>query len=97
MTTFSTYAHVNEIVNKLTVNKTLQTFFTLFLMAEDDVKRSAILNDFQNAWNDLSGEEYEDMKKAFTVSFKNILPLAKDLRRRVDAFKNETHFQKQAA
>ena len=81
MTHFEKYAHVNETVCRLTANRSLQTFFTLYLMAETTEERQRLDRQFDAAWQTLSGDELARFKTDFTASFKSILPILKDANR----------------
>jgi hypothetical protein len=95
--TLSKYAYVNDLVCQLTNNKSLQTFYILYLMADTDLERSKLNASFREASLSLEGDDLNVLKKDFTDSFKNILPLVKDLNSRVSEFAHALKNQKQAA
>ena len=97
MMTLSKYAYVNDLVCQLTNNKSLQTFYILYLMADTDMERSKLNTSFREASLSLEGEDLNILKKDFTDSFKKILPLVKDLNTRVTEFALSLKSQKQAA
>ena len=70
MMTLYKYAHVNDLVCQLTSNKSLRTFYILFLMAETDEERSKLNKTFNEASLSLEGEELNILKRDFTDSFK---------------------------
>ena len=86
MITLAKYIYVNDLVNTLTDNKSLQTFYTLFLMADSDEERLKLNNSFKEASLSLEGEVLNNFKKDFTESFIKIMPLVKDLNNRVSEF-----------
>lgn len=83
------YQYVNELVNEMTTNKALQTFYTLYLMAEKEVDRQQLNSDFKQAWQTLSEDELLVFKHEFTESFKKLLPIAQRLHQEVKAFPRE--------
>ena len=88
------YQYVNELVREMTANKALQTFYTLYLMAEKEQDRQQLNSDFRQAWQALSADELVVFKQEFTESFKQLLPIAQRLHQEVKAFPQEL---KQAA
>jgi hypothetical protein len=86
MTTIHKYQYVNELVHEMTGNKALQTFYTLYLMAENEAERNQLNSDFKQAWQSLNGEELANFKKDFTASFMQLLPIAQKLHQEVKAF-----------
>jgi hypothetical protein len=78
----------------MTDNKALQTFYTLYLMAENEAERAQLNADFKQAWQALNGEELAVFKNEFTASFMQLLPIAQKLHQEVKAFQPEL---KQAA
>lgn len=63
------YIQIQDIVNRLTDDKTFRTFFTLYLMAETDVERG-VLND--RFWRDaaaLSLPEQQLLRAELTRCF----------------------------
>ncbi len=97
MLTLSKYTYVNDLVNRLTENKSLRTFYTLYLMAETDEVRLKLNQSFKEASLSLEGEALNNFKKDFTDSFKNIMPLVKDLNNRVAEFAASLNLKKQVA
>jgi hypothetical protein len=93
----SKYGYVHELVCQLTDNKSLRTFYTLYLMADSDEERKRINHTFHEASNVLEAEDLLILKKDFTESYKKILPLLKDLNNRVSEMANSLKMQKKAA
>jgi hypothetical protein len=84
--TIHKYQYVNELVHEMTENKALQTFYTLYLMAENEEQRTQLNSEFKQAWQSLSGEELAVFKQEFTKSFMQLLPIAQKLHQEVKAF-----------
>ncbi len=97
MTTLSKYTYVNDVVNRLTDNKSLKTFYTLFLMADTDEERLKLNDSFKEASLSLEGEALINFKRDFTESFKKIMPLVKDLNIRVAEFSAAMSLNNQTA
>jgi hypothetical protein len=91
------YARVNELVCQITSNKSLQTFFILYLMAEDETQKDKLNHDFKEAWQELPIDELVNFKMDFTESFKKLLPLAKELHKEVLAYNAEVSQTRLAA
>jgi hypothetical protein len=92
--TIHKYQYVNDLVREMTSNRSLQTFYTLYLMAEKEEDRQQINKDFKQAWQSLNADELVVFKKEFTESFKQLLPIAQKLHEAVKSFPREL---KQAA
>ena len=97
MITLAKYTYVNDLVNRLTDNKSLQTFYTLFLMTDTDEERLKHNNSFKAASLSLEGDALNNFKKDFTDSFKKIMPFVRDLNSRVAEFAVSMNLNKQAA
>ena len=89
MKNLSQYAQVNDLVCQVTTNKTLQTFFMLYLMTDDSEQKESILADFKTAWQQLPPSDLLAFKQDFTSSFKKILPFAKTLHSDILTYKKE--------
>ena len=87
--TIHKYQYVNELVHEMTDNKALQTFYTLYLMAEKEEERTQLNREFKEAWQSLSAEELAVFKQEFTKSFLQLLPLAQKLHQEVKSFPQE--------
>jgi murein L,D-transpeptidase YafK len=92
--TIHKYQYVNDLVREMTSNRSLQTFYTLYLMAEKEEDRQQMNKDFKQAWQSLNAEELVVFKKEFTESFRQLLPIAQKLHEAVKSFPQEL---KQAA
>ena len=90
------YLIVNRLVTKLTNNEALQTFFTLFLMAQNVGEKQHIEQQFWTEIDALPADEKKDMRKKLQASFLKLPELTADLHRRVTDFQAE-HRQKLAA
>ena len=97
MMTLHKYAQINDLICQLTNNKSLRTFYILFLMAETDEERFKLNETFNEASLSLEGEELNILKRDFTDSFKKVLPLLKDLNKRITEFGNDVKMHQQAA
>jgi hypothetical protein len=89
MMTIQKYQYVNELVHEMTQNKALQTFYTLYLMAEKEEERTQLNSDFKQAWQLLNAEELAVFKQEFTKSFMQLLPIAQRLHQEVKSFPQE--------
>jgi hypothetical protein len=94
MITIHKYQYVNDLVHEMTDNKALQTFYTLYLMAEKEEEKRHLNHEFKQAWQSLHPEELAIFKQEFTDSFMRLLPIAQKLHQEVKAFPKEL---KQAA
>jgi 2-phosphoglycerate kinase len=81
--------YVNELVHEMTSNKALQTFYTLYLMAEKEEEKQQLNQDFKQGWQSLSADELVNFKKEFTESFKQLLPITQRLHQEVKSFPHE--------
>jgi hypothetical protein len=90
------FAQVNRLVNKLTENEALRTYYTLLLMAETDASKSDIDNRFWNEFDALSEFEQKTMKEELKKVVKKLPELTADLLNRTVGF-SENRNQKQAA
>lgn len=85
------YSAVHNMVFRLTEDPTLRTFFTLYLMAASVQERQAISQQFWQEAKTLSEVEYTELQAAFTQSFKQLLPLANQLHKKVIAATQRTN------
>lgn len=79
------YAQVQDIVSRLTDNKTFRTFFTLYLMAESAAERNTLNERF---WADASGlhpTELQLLKAELTRCFLRLPEMTADLLHQVAA------------
>ena len=79
------YAQVQDIVGRLTDNKTFRTFFTLYLMAESAEERNALNERFWRDANTLSSAEMQLLKAEFTRCFLRLPEMAADLLGQISA------------
>ncbi|HRF37627.1 MAG TPA: hypothetical protein PK198_02470, partial [Saprospiraceae bacterium] len=56
------YAHIHEVVSRLTDDGALRTFFTLYLMAESTSERVRLNEQFQVEMSSLTSLEQKLMK-----------------------------------
>jgi hypothetical protein len=89
MITIHKYQYVNELVHEMTDNKALQTFYTLYLMADKEEERIQLNTELKQACQALSEEDLIIFKQAFTASFKQLLPIAQKLHQEVKNFPQE--------
>ena len=73
------YTQVQKIIQQLSDYPTLQTFYTLYLMAENDNERKTIEKRFWENVEKLSESEKREIKSEFTRSFLKLPLLAKNL------------------
>lgn len=73
------YAHVNEVVSRLTEDGALRTFFTLYLMAESASERLRLNEQFQAAMSSLPLLEQQLMKAELTRCFLKLPAMAAEL------------------
>jgi hypothetical protein len=90
------YLVVNRLVNKLTDSEALQTFFTLFLMAQNIAEKQHIEQQFWAELDVLPTVEKSEMRKKLQATFLKLPELTAELHRRVNDFQAE-HRPKLAA
>ncbi|WP_373552388.1 hypothetical protein [Haliscomenobacter sp.] len=73
------YAHVQDVVSRLSDNKTFRTFFTLYLMAESAQECNALNERFWRDANTLPAAEMQLLKAEFTRCFLRLPEMAADL------------------
>ena len=83
------YATVQDIVTRLTADRSLRTFFTLYLMAETEAEKTAISARFRKDANALDSQNRTALFAAFAASFKKLPDLAGDLLETVQAANRE--------
>ena len=79
------YAHVQDVVSRLTDNKTFRTFFTLYLMAETNEERKVLNDCFWRDANSLAPVEMQLLKAEFTRCFLRLPEMAADLLGQISA------------
>jgi hypothetical protein len=83
------YLIVNSLVNKLTENEALQTFFTLFLMAQNAAEKQHVEQQFWTELAILPTAEKNEMRKKLQATFLKLPQLTAELHRRVADFQAE--------
>jgi hypothetical protein len=79
------YAHVQDLVCRLTDNKTFRTFFTVYLMAETGEERKVLNERFWRDANTLPPAEMQLLKAEFTRCFLRLPEMATDLLEQISA------------
>ena len=79
------YVHVQDVVGRLTDNKTFRTFFTLYLMAETDEERKVLNERFWRDANTLPSAEMQLLRAEFTRCFLRLPEMATDLLGQISA------------
>ena len=83
------YLIVNKLVHKLTENEALQTFFTLFLMAQNVAEKQHIEQGFWAEMDVLPTDEKKEMRQKLQATFLKLPELTAELHRRVADFQAE--------
>ena len=91
------YFSINKLVNRLTDNEALKTYYTLLLMADTPSEKEAVDNRFWEKFDELSAEGKASMRMALQKVEKNLLAETKNLHQEVKQYKNEFGKLKQAA
>ncbi len=91
------YFNVNKLVNSLTDNEALKTYYTLLLMAETPSEKEAVDQRFWQKFDELPQAEKASMRLALQEAEKNLLAATKNLHQEVKAYKDEFGQMKQAA
>lgn len=76
------YALVQKMVNQLTDDPTFRTFFTLYLMAKNDVERQALNKQFWQDASELSEPELHALRASFADNFKKLVKITTELHER---------------
>lgn len=79
------YAHIQDVVSRLTDDKTFRTFFTLYLMAESDAERKVLNDRFWKDAKDLLPAEQQLLRAELTRCFLKLPGMATDLVERATA------------
>jgi hypothetical protein len=77
---------INELVDEMTSNKALQTFYKQYLIAEKEEEKQQLNQDFKRTWQSLNADDLAILKREFTDGFRQLLPIAKGLRNEVNCF-----------
>jgi hypothetical protein len=91
------YFNVNKLVNSLTQNEALKTYYTLLLMADTPSEKEAVDTRFWQKFDELPKEEKALMRLALQEVEKNLLAETKNLHQEVKAYKDEFGQLRQAA
>ncbi len=91
------YFNVNKLVNSLTENEALKTYYTLLLMAENAIAKEGVDKHFWQKFDELAENEKALMRKSLQEAEKNLLLATKNLHQEVIDFKNNLQPFRQAA
>ena len=91
------YFNVNKLVNNLTNNEGLKTYYTLLLMADTEAEKEAVDKRFWQNFDALTQEEKMLMRLALQEAEKNLLLSTQNLHQEIKDFKDEWEQVKQAA
>lgn len=91
------YFNVNKLVNTLTDNEGLKTYYTLLLMAETSTEKEAVDKRFWQKFDELPQTEKPLMRRALQEAEKNLLAATKNLHQEIKEYKDEYGQMKQAA
>ncbi len=91
------YFSINKLVNCLTDNEALKTYYTLLLMADTPAEKEAVDARFWQKFDELPTEEKASMRLALQKVEKNLLAETQNLHHEVKQYKNEFGKLRQAA
>ena len=91
------YFNVNKLVNNLTDNEALKTYYTLLLMAETSSEKEAVDKRFWQKFDELAQEEKKAMRRALQEAEKNLLLATKNLSQEIREYRDEWAQLKKAA
>ena len=91
------YANVNKLVNELTDNPVLKTYYTLLLMEETIAEKDAVADRFWEKFDALEPDEKTVIRRAFQEAEKNLLTVAKNLNQKFTDYAASLESLKQAA
>lgn len=91
------YFNVNKLVNSLTDNEGLKTYYTLLLMADTPTEKEAVDNRFWQKFDELPQAEKALMRLALQEAEKNLLAATKNLHQEIKEYKDEYGRMRQAA
>jgi hypothetical protein len=77
------YAHIQDLINRLTEDQTFKTFFTIYLMAENDNERQVLNNRFWQDVASLNEIEQQLIRAEFTRCFLKLPNLTAQLLKKV--------------
>jgi hypothetical protein len=81
------YSNIQMLVNKLTKNEALRTFYTLLLMCENEGEKRLVDNRFWAVVQELPEHEQKILKADFREAAMNLPKLTDDLLRRVKDYR----------
>ena len=90
------YRNVNKLVMQLTDDEALRTFFTLYLMCENEVERSKIDETFMSEIDLLEGNEKVIIKEKLKQSLLNLPKLLNQLELNVNLLLKKQKMSKAA-
>ena len=91
------YFSINKLVNRLTDNEGLKTYYTLLLMADTPSEKEAVDARFWQKFDELPIDEQASMRMALQKVEKRLLAETKNLHQEVKQYKNEFGKLRQAA
>lgn len=91
------YFNVNKLVNSLTDNEGLKTYYTLLLMADTPSEKEAVDDRFWQKFDELPQSEKALMRLALQEAEKNLLAATKNLHQEIKEYKDEYGRMRQAA
>ena len=91
------YANVNKLVNRLTDNEALKTYYTLLLMAESEEAKLLVDKQFWLKFEELNAIEKDPIRLAFQQAERNLLKETKLLKQDVNDYKAFIHGLREAA
>ena len=91
------YANVNKLVNELTDNPVLKTYYTLLLMEETIAEKDAVADRFWEKFDVLEPDEQTAIRRAFQEAEKNLLTVAKNLNQKFTDYAASLESLKQVA
>ncbi len=91
------YFNVNKLVNSLTDNEGLITYYTLLLMADTPSEKEAVDKRFWQKFDELPQAEKSLMRRALQQAERNLLVATKNLHQEIKQYKDEFGLLKQAA
>ena len=91
------YSNVNKLVNRLTDNEALKTYYTLLLMAESEEAKLMVDKQFWLKFEELNAAEKDPIRLAFQQAERNLLTETKMLSQDVNDYKAFIHKLREAA
>jgi hypothetical protein len=91
------YFNINKLVNRLTDNEGLKTYYTLLLMADTPSEKEVVDARFWQKFDELPTDEKALMRRALQKVEKNLLAETKNLHEEVKQYKDAFGQLKQAA